>query len=124
MPKWVRVQNASREGRVLARAQWCASFGCKLRGLSFRRTLPEGSGLLLVEVADTRWASAITMFGMRFGLGVVWINGDGLVVDVRHALPWRNYVPRRAARYILEAAPAVLEHVGVGDRVEFVFDEA
>lgn len=122
MGSWVTVRNRSAEPSLVVRARWCSSFACKLRGLSLRRDLPDGQGLLLVETAESRWASAIHMVGMLFDLGVVWISGQGVVVDTRHARPWRVYVPGAPARYTLEARPAVLERVRVGDRLEFVAD--
>lgn len=120
----VTVRNATRGVVIVGRAEWCASFLCKLRGLSLRRTLPEDTGILLVESTESRWASAIHMFGMRFDLGIVWVSGDGRVVDARHARRWRIYIPRRAARFTLEASPSVLGRVQVGEILEFVTNEA
>lgn len=120
----VTVRNRSAGPSLVVRAIWCSSFACKLRGLSLRRALPDGQGLLLVEAGESRWGSAIHMFGMFFDLGVVWISGQGVVVDKRRARPWRVYVPRAPARYTLEADPSVLERVRLGDRLELVKDEA
>jgi uncharacterized membrane protein (UPF0127 family) len=116
--RWVYLRNRSRGGAPLVRARWCSSFGCKLRGLSLRRPIPSGSGLILVEGTESRWATAIHMFGMLFALGVVWLDSGWRVVDVRRADPWRIYVPRASARYTLEALPEVLEQVSVGDELE------
>lgn len=124
MPRHVTVRETTRGETVVSRAEWCASFLCKLRGLSLRGSLPEGTGLLLVETGESRWGSAIHMFGMRFDLGLVWLTGRGVVVDARHARPWRIYIPRVAARYTLEASPSVLEQVRIGDTLEFISDEA
>ncbi|HSR48214.1 MAG TPA: DUF192 domain-containing protein [Anaerolineales bacterium] len=120
MAKDVIVQNATRGLVLLGAARWCTSFLCKLRGLSLRRSLREDEGLVLVERRESRWGTAIHMFGMWFDLGIVWIQEDGVVVDVRHARPWRIYVPRSPAQYTLEARPEVLNRVRVGDRVEFM----
>ena len=96
-------------------ARWCSSFFCKLRGLSLRRPIPSGTGLLLVEGREGRWNTAIHMFGMLFDLAVIWLDAEGNVVDVRLARPWRVYAPRNPARFTLEALPEILERVAVGD---------
>jgi uncharacterized membrane protein (UPF0127 family) len=119
MIRWVHVVNSSRAGSRLARARWCSTFLCRLRGLSLRGGLHEGEGLLLVESRPSRANAAIHMAGMRFPLGVVWIDGEGRVVDTRLARPWGIYVPSRPAQYTLEAQPSVLEQVAPGDRLVF-----
>jgi uncharacterized membrane protein (UPF0127 family) len=108
----------------VVRARWCSSFTCKLRGLSLRPPIPSGTGLVLVEGGESRWATAIHMFGMRFALGVVWLDSGKRVVDVRRAQPWRIYIPRAAARYTLEGLPEVLDQVAVGDELEMTDAEA
>jgi hypothetical protein len=119
LAKWVVVRNQSRGQSLVVRARWCSSFACKLRGLSLRRPIPAGTGLVLVEGREGRWTTAIHMFGMLFALGVVWLDAQGTVVDARRAEPWRVYVPRAAARFTVEALPEILEHVAVGDILEF-----
>lgn len=112
--------NKSRGGERLARARWCESFACRLRGLSWRRGLAEGEGLLLVEARASRWGAAIHMAGMWFPLGIIWIDPELRVVHTCHALPWRIYWPKDAAQYTLEAGPAILGQVSLGDRLEFL----
>jgi hypothetical protein len=42
------------------------------------------------------------------------------VVDKALAKPWRlAYAPRRAAQYVIEAQPALLERVQLGERLTF-----
>ncbi len=109
-------------GRTLVeRAKWCDSFGSKLRGFTWRRVLPPSEGLVLVEKQESRLNSAIHMLFVFFDLGVLWVNEEGCVVDKRLAQPWRlSYAPRRPARYVVEAAPGILEQVSVGDHVRFI----
>jgi hypothetical protein len=118
--RWVDVHNLTRGGERLATARWCSSFRCRLRGLSLYRVLPEPGALLLVERVDGRLSASIHMFAMGFDLGVVWIDGGGRVVDLRHARRWRIYLPARPARFTLEGAPAILQRAAIGDQVEFV----
>lgn len=108
-------------GRVLVkRARWCDGFASKLQGFLFRRTLDDGEGLVLVEGRDSRMSTAIHMLFVFLDLGVIWVNGDGEVVDTVRARPWRlSYAPQAPARYVIEAHPDVLHEVGVGDHVRF-----
>ncbi|HET7009813.1 MAG TPA: DUF192 domain-containing protein [Anaerolineales bacterium] len=123
MTRWVNVVNESRGGLPVVRARWCASFLCRLRGLSFRSSLGKGEGLLLVERRASRVDASIHMLGMFFPLGVVWIDGDHRVVDTRLAQPWRVYAPRSAAQFTLEASPQILDFLSPGEQVDFI-DEA
>lgn len=122
MPRWVVIRNRTRGGGIVARARWCESFVCRLRGLMLSSPPPSGSGLLLVESRSGRWNTAIHMFGMRFPIGAVWIDDRMAVVDARRARPWAVCVPAAAARFTLEALPDVLDRVGVGDELEFEDD--
>ncbi len=100
-------------------APYCASFLCRLRGLTFRRSLPPEQGLLLVQTRESRLDSAIHMFGVWIDLAVVWINSQEEVVDVKLARPWHPfYLPQRPARYVLELAAGRLCDFVVGDRVK------
>jgi hypothetical protein len=118
MDRWVEVVNSTR-GRPLARARWCVTFACRLRGLSLRRQLEKGEGLVLVEARPSRIGAAIHMAGMLFPLGVVWIDGAGRVVDTRLARPWHIYLPSSPAQFTLEASPSILDQIGKGDQVLF-----
>jgi uncharacterized membrane protein (UPF0127 family) len=105
---------------IVDHARWCNNFGSKLRGFTFRRSLAPGEGLVLVEPGDSRVNSGITMLFTLCDLGVVWVNSAGIVVDKTLARPWRlSYVPQNPARYAIEAEPAILDKIQVGDRIRF-----
>lgn len=122
MNRWIEIFNETQGKRRLVRARWCASHLCRLRGLMFRRSLEEGTGLLLVDSRESRVGAAIHMWAVFFPLGVVWLDAGLRVVDQTLALPWRMYTPRAAAQFILEAHPSLLEEVAHGDRLEFVHE--
>lgn len=105
------------------RARWCSTFLCRLRGLMFRPAPEEGHGLILVEDRESRSGTAIHMAFVGFPIGVAWADSSRHVVDCRVARPWRIYVPRRPARYVIEGAVGLLGDLAVGDVVEF-FDAA
>lgn len=123
MSDWRIVRNAESGAVALARAKWCASFWCHFRGLMLRRSLPEDEGLLFVYRRAGVTDTAIHMFFCFFAIAAVWMDDDGRVVDAKLARPWRPYyAPAKPARYLIEARPALLDRVAIGDRL--VFDEA
>jgi uncharacterized membrane protein (UPF0127 family) len=101
-------------------ALWCSSRLCRLRGLQFHRKLRPGEGLILVKDRDSIAGTSIHMFFVFFPIAAIWIDGAGRVTGARLARPWRPYYASpEPARYVLEAAPEVLERVQVGDELEF-----
>jgi uncharacterized membrane protein (UPF0127 family) len=117
----VQLCNRATGEVLLARLRWCSSFACRLRGLTWRASLPPGEGLVLDERADSRTATAIHMLFVFFPIAVLWLDSTGRVVDTRLALPWRPaYVPRAPARYIVEALPTLLSKAAIGDELDFV----
>jgi uncharacterized membrane protein (UPF0127 family) len=111
-----------RTGEVLAHsARWCSSRASRLRGLQYRRRLNPGEALILVKPKDSIVNSSIHMLWVFFPIAAVWINDQGRVTHTQLARPWRPYYASPApARYVLEAAPSLLEHVQVGDEIDFV----
>jgi len=102
------------------RAKYCQSFLCQLRGLTFRRNLPVGEGLLLVQKRDSRVDSSIHMLFVWMDLAVIWINQARQVVDARLARRWRPvYVPGEPACFVLEIAAERIGDFRIGDRVVF-----
>jgi uncharacterized membrane protein (UPF0127 family) len=113
------VKNRTTNEIILTRLKWCKSFGTRLRGLTFRRTLPPGAGILLDEGRESSVATAIHMMFVFFPIAAVWLDAQFCVVDKVLARPFRlYYASRKPARYILEAAPALLEKVALGDQLE------
>lgn len=116
----VFVRNINNADMPPLLVDFCASFMCRLRGLTFRRQLSPQEGILLVQSRDSRLDAAIHMFGVWMDLTVVWINDAMQVVDVRLARRWRPlYIPRQAARFVLESAPDRLDDFHIGDEVYF-----
>jgi uncharacterized membrane protein (UPF0127 family) len=119
-PDTVTVRRASTGEVVLARARWCQSFWCHLRGLMFRRALSPDEGLLFVYSRAGINNTAIHMFFVFFSIAAVWLDNEGRVVGTALARPWRPYyAPRAPARYLIEAAPALLERVSLGEQLVF-----
>jgi uncharacterized membrane protein (UPF0127 family) len=112
------VKNNTSGEILLRKVTWCTSFLCRLRGLTFRRALAEDEGLLLDEKIESVVTTAIHMMFVFFPIAAIWLDSHFCVVDKALARPFGlYYAPRRAARYVLEGSPALLERVNIGDRL-------
>jgi len=118
--KTIHIENKSRPLPAPLQAAYCVTFICRLRGLMFRSDLAHGHGLLLVQERDSRLDTAIHMLFVFMNLAVIWIDSENIVVDTVLARAWHPaYVPRQAAKYILEIHPERLGEFRIGDRIEF-----
>jgi uncharacterized membrane protein (UPF0127 family) len=118
--QYVLVHNLSRPMTKPVMARYCATFFCRLRGLTFRSSLPASEGLLLVQRNDSRVDAAIHMLGVFMDLAVTWINSSDVVVDVCVARAWRlMYIPKAPARYVLEIPLARSGDFQIGDQIRF-----
>ncbi len=120
MSEQLTVRNETQDKQLLKRVRHCTSFSCRLRGLTFRRTLDDDEGLLLVGKRESRADTAIHMFFVFFSIAAIWLDANGRVVDAQLARPFRPlYVPRAPAQDVLEGPPAMLEQVRIGDTLHF-----
>jgi uncharacterized membrane protein (UPF0127 family) len=118
--QYVAISNETRPLIQPLIAKYCSSFFCRLRGLTFRNSLPVENGLMLVENTDSRLQTAIHMLFVFMDLGIIWINQAGEVVDARLAKPWISFIiPARAAMYVLEVSPQRLKEFRIGDQIHF-----
>ena len=120
MSQWQVIKNTRTNETILARARCCAGFFCRLKGLQFTRTLPEGEGLLFARHSESRLAAAVHTFFMFCSIAIVWLDKDRVVIDKTCAKPWRPVcMPKSPAMYCLEANPSLLERVETGDKLRF-----
>ena len=116
----INITNLSRPLAQTIQARYCDTFFCRLRGLTFRKSLPFKTGVMLVQSRDSRLDASIHMLFMWMDLAVVWINSSLRVVDVKLARRWKlAYLPQQPARYILELPVDCLADFVVGDKVKF-----
>jgi len=96
---------------VLDHVQIAAGFWSRFRGLQFRSSLPEGTGLLLVP------CRSVHTFFMRFPIDVVTLDDEARVLEIRSELkPWRIFAPTAKPWAILELA-AGTNRLVPGDRL-------
>jgi len=116
----IKITNLTHPLTRPLKADYCQSFWCRLRGLTFRKTLPPDWGLLLVQARENQRDAAIHMFFMQVDLAVVWINAAGKVVDVRPAYKWKSMiVPKAPAKFVLELPLERLADFQIDDEVVF-----
>ncbi len=118
--KWFKAKNVTQGTTLIERVRRADSFGLRLRGLTFRRSLGPDEGLLLVGSRPSRADSAIHMFFVFFAIGVLWLDAEAKVVDKTVAKPFRPfYAPQAPALYVLECQPDVVDRVEIGDQIDF-----
>jgi uncharacterized membrane protein (UPF0127 family) len=116
----VNIINKTRSLEKPLRVKWCETFFCRLRGLTFRSFLAPEEGLLLVQKKESLANSAIHMFFVGMDLGVIWLDQEGMIVDIQLATSWAPfYRPAKPARYILEISPERLTDFALGDTLSF-----
>lgn len=108
-------------GNSAVHAELATTTAARAQGLSGRMSLAPGEGLLFVFPRDGQYA--FWMKDMLFSIDILWIADDGSVVDMReHVSPDtypNSFVPRAAARFVLELPAGYAREYGVsiGERI-------
>jgi uncharacterized membrane protein (UPF0127 family) len=109
-----RVVNERTGAALATRVEEARGAWRSLKGLMFRRSLPQGHGLLF------RPARGIHTHFMRFDLDLVFLDRDGRVTKIRHRIaPWRMDFTSAAACIELNAGAAEAVGLREGDRLRF-----
>jgi uncharacterized membrane protein (UPF0127 family) len=86
----------------------------------FTKAIDIEDGLLLVQKSESRANASIHMFFVFIDLGVIWLNGELEIVDIKIARSWAPvYSPKEPAKYILEIHPDRLPDFKEGDKLSF-----
>src|SRR5262245_7581374 len=116
MGRTYTMHRATARGQLLAaRLRPAHTHWTRLRGLLGTKQLAPGEGLWLKP------SNQVHMFGMRYALDLVFLNGDGRVLRLVHTLAPNRISPRvSGATSVLELPAGTLERsaLAVGDRVE------
>lgn len=114
----ILVNHKSLENPI--RVRYCDNFLSRLRGLMFRHNIEQNEGVLLVQGRDSRSETSIHMLAVFIDLGVIWIDSNLSIVDIKLAKPWRlAYFPEHPAMYTLEIHPERISEFKIGDTVSF-----
>jgi uncharacterized membrane protein (UPF0127 family) len=112
----VSVVNRTRDIPLGERVALADSYFTRLRGLLGRPEPREGEGLLILPSAG------VHMYGMRYPLDVLLLDGKGTVVAVYPGLaPWGRTRLHRGARAALELPVGTIGESGTeeGDLLEW-----
>ena len=112
--KRVQVLNATRGVYLASDAGLAKNILRRGLGLMFRRSLPEGEGLVLIPEGQ------IHMFFMRFPLDVVHADKQGTVVRILEGIkPWRVGPMVRKCKMVIELPAGTISRTGtvVGDQI-------
>jgi uncharacterized protein len=111
--RYVSVVNTS-TGEVLAeRAAVAETFLARFLGLQWRRSLPKGTGLVLLP------NNSIHMFFMFMRLDVVFVGADGIVQRVgRRLRPWSVGPIVPSALYCVELPPGAARLTQPGHAID------
>lgn len=100
---------------VGGRIRVASTFGARLLGLMFRKSLPEGSGLLLTP------CGSIHMCFMRMALDIAYLDKERRVLGVEKGLkPWRLGRAAKGTAMVLELPAGTIDRCGLstGDTLE------
>ncbi|HWE64253.1 MAG TPA: DUF192 domain-containing protein [Chloroflexota bacterium] len=110
--KRIKVLNTSRGVYLADDAGLATSFLSRGLGLMFRKTLPDGAGLVLMPEGQ------VHMFFMRFPLDIVHADAQGTILRIVPGLrPWRLGPMVRKCRMVIELPAGTAARTGtrVGD---------
>ncbi|CAB50032.1 DUF192 domain-containing protein [Pyrococcus abyssi] len=81
-----------------------------------------GHALIFILPFETRFNATIHGFFMLKSIDVIFLDSEKTVVDVTTLRPWRIYVPKKAAKYVIEGPVGLRKvlKVEVGDKVEWI----
>ncbi|NJE46563.1 DUF192 domain-containing protein [Thermococcus sp. GR7] len=108
------------KGRIWhGRVRLADTFFKRFRGLMLVRDI--NYALVFVLPAETRANASIHMFFMLGDIDVIWLDSSRRVVDFKTARKWRVYVPKKAARYIIEGPVGMINVLEVeeGDLISW-----
>lgn len=105
---------------VIVHAEVAATDAARARGLMYRRTLPQGSGMWFVLPTDSQ--QSFWMKNTYMALDLIFVDAKGLVVDIiANTVPQseKPLTPKHPYRHVLEvpAGFAARQGIGVGSKV-------
>jgi hypothetical protein len=111
-------------GDTTVRAEIADTFLTRMKGLMFRKNMPENEGMLFIFDKEDYYS--FWMMNMSMPIDMIWINSGKEVVDItKNAQPCRiscqSYQPKEKVLYVLEVnANFVDRHeIKIGSKTEF-----
>ncbi len=105
---------------VATRIEHATSVVSMMRGLMFRRDIPDDYAMIFVF--SKPGAVSVHMLFMRFPIDVIFLNQDKIIIDVARLDPWVGHRRVRGVAYFIEMNAGTLERYGLVCGSRLVFD--
>jgi uncharacterized membrane protein (UPF0127 family) len=101
------------------KVEYADTFWKKFRGLMFRKKLDHAFVFLLSR--ETRTDACIHSFFVSFPFDAVFLDSKKRVVDFATIKPWRFYMPKKPAKYIVELPEGTIKKtkIKIGRKLPF-----
>lgn len=105
----------------IAKIKIANSFSKRFLGLMFKSRCEYPLLFEIPQDIKIKERSSIHSIFMRFEIALVFIDDENLIYEIVDLKPWRYYVPKKPAKYIIEFDKKEFENydLKIGDEVEF-----
>ena len=107
-------------GEKIAKIRIANSFFKRFLGLMFKARCDYPLLFEIPQNIKIKERSSIHSLFMRFELTLVFIDDDNLIYEIANLKPWKYYVPKKGAKYIIEFDKNEFENydLKIGDEIE------
>lgn len=107
-------------GKKIAKIKIANSFFKRFLGLMFKSRCDYPLLFKIPQKTQIKERSSIHSFFMRFELALVFIDDENLIYEIADLKPWRFYVPKKPAKYIIEFDKKEFKNydLKIGDEIE------
>ena len=104
----------------IAKIKIANSFFKRFLGLMFKRRCDYPLLFEIPQDIKIKERSSIHSLFMRFELALVFIDEENLIYEIVDLKPWKYYVPKKGAKYIIEFDKNEFENydLKIGDEIE------
>ncbi len=106
--------------RIASQIECVHSAICMMRGLMFRRSIPDDYAMVFVFPKPKR-VSVHALF-MWFPIDVIFLNSDKRIIDITRLDPWIGYRCVKDVSYMLETNSGTSDRCGLVVGTKLVFD--
>ena len=107
-------------GEKIDKIKIANSFFKRFLGLMFKKKCDYPMLFEIPQDIQIKERSSIHSLFMRFELALVFIDEENLIYEIADLKPWKYYVPKKGAKYIIEFDKNEFENydLKIGDEIE------
>ena len=107
-------------GEKIDKIKIANSFFKRFLGLMFKKKCDYPMLFEIPQDIQIKERSSIHSLFMRFELALVFIDEENLIYEIADLKPWKYYVPKKRAKYIIEFDKNEFENydLKIGDEIE------